>query len=194
MTISGNLPSWNSAGVLPPIRPGVAGNSPDRSPYLVDLVPFVDRFATSTERMQILEGFLQFREELHLLGIVSGFQWLDGSFLENIETLENRPPEDMDVVTFFHIPAGETQISLAKKAPKLFDQKHLKTAFAIDSYYSILGQPLNDRLVRYISYWYSMWAHRRTGLWKGFIQVDLDASHDADARAILNISGGAHHE
>ncbi|MDA3971433.1 MAG: hypothetical protein PF442_08775 [Desulfobulbaceae bacterium] len=194
MTTTGSLPAWSSAGVLPPVKPGMSGSSPERSPYQIDLISLVDRFATSPDRMQILEGFLKFREELHALGINSGFQWLDGSFLENIETLENRPPGDMDVVTFLYLPAGEDQRSMAQKSPRLFDQSYLKSTFAVDGYFSVLGQPLNAGQVKCISYWYSMWSHRRNGLWKGFVQVDLDASQDADARAILNLSGGAHHE
>ena len=58
----------------------------------------------------------------------------------------------------------------------------------------ILGQPVDALQVQSITYWYSMWSHRRDGLWKGFVQVDLNPSQDADARAVLNISGGAQHE
>lgn len=117
MTIyAGTIPAWNSAGVLPPIRPGQAGHSPDRSPYSVDLSVFIDRFATSPQRITILDGLLRFRAELHSKGIVSGFQWLDGSFLEAVETLESRPPRDVDVVTFFELPHGEDQRSLASRA------------------------------------------------------------------------------
>ena len=35
------------------------------------------------------------------IGIGSGFQWLDGSFLENVEMTEKRDPGDLDLVTFF---------------------------------------------------------------------------------------------
>ncbi len=192
--ITGVLPQWNSAGVLPPVRPEMPGSSPARSPYRVTLTAFVDRFTTSRERMAILDGLLRFRGKLHALGIVSGFQWLDGSFLEQIEILESRHPRDMDVVTFFDMPSGEDQRSLLQKAGRLFDQKHLKETYAVDGYFSVLGQPVDARQVQSISYWYSMWSHRRDGLWKGFVQVDLDPSQDADARAVLNISGGACHE
>jgi hypothetical protein len=192
--ITGVLPQWNSAGVLPPVKPEMPGSSPERSPYRITLASFVDRFATTPERMKILDGVLRFREHLHALGIVSGFQWFDGSFLEQIEILENRHPRDMDVVTFFDLPAGENQRSLLQKAGQLFDPKHLKDIFAVDGYFSVLGQPVDVRQVQSISYWYSMWSHRRDGLWKGFVQVDLDSSQDAEARAVLNISGGARHE
>ncbi len=188
------IPAWNSAGVLPPIRPGAPGHSPDRSPYLVDLATVFDRFATSPERMAILEGLLRFRAELHDAGIVSGFQWLDGSFLEQVETLEGRAPKDMDVVTFFNPPPGQDQHSLIHHHGSLFDQKHIKESHAMDAYFVVLGQPLEQWQVKNITYWYSMWSHRRDGLWKGFVQVDLDPSQDGAARAVLDLAGGTHHE
>jgi hypothetical protein len=190
MISTGNLPAWNGAGVLPPIKPGVQGNSPERSPYQIDLVRFVDRFSSSPERIKIMEGLLAFREGLHKLGIVSGFQWVDGSFLENIETIENRSPNDMDVVTFYNIPPGESQKSLVLKAPELFDWTYLKTTYTIDGYFSSLGGLLDPSAVKNISYWYSMWSHRRDGLWKGFVQIDLDSIHDVDARISLNLNKG----
>lgn len=131
-----------------------------------------------------------FREQLHSLGIVSGFQWLDGSYMEDIETLESRPPNDMDVVTFFHLPPGESQKSLVGKAGQLFNPRHLKATYAIDGYFSPLGQQVDAFQVKSISYWYSMWSHRRDGLWKGFVQIDLEPSQDANARAALITSKG----
>ena len=180
-----SIPPWNSAGVLPPIRPNVLGSSPDRSPYVVDLAVLFDRFATSPERMAILDGLLRFRADLHAAGITSGFQWLDGSFLEQVETLEGRAPRDMDVVTF---------LALLQRHGSLFDQKHVKATYAMDAYFAVLGQPTDHWQVKNIAYWYSLWSHRRDGLWKGFVQVDLDPSQDGDARAILNLAGGIHHD
>ena len=42
----------------------------------------------------LLQGFLNYRKKLHELGLVQGVQWLDGSFVENIEVLESRAPND----------------------------------------------------------------------------------------------------
>ena len=188
------IPAWNSAGVLPPIRPSASGHSRDRSPYIVDLAMVFDRFATSPERMAILDGLLRFRADLHSAGIVSGFQWLDGSFLEQIEVLEGRAPKDMDVVTFFDLPRGQDQRSLAQSHSALFDLKQVKESYAIDAYFTVLGQQTDQWQVSNIAYWYSMWSHRRDGLWKGFVQVDLNPEQDSDARAILNLAGGVHHD
>ena len=195
MTITeGTIPSWNSIGVLPPIRPLQKGHSPDRSPYIADLLTVVDRFAISEERVKILRGLLQFRSKMHLAGITSGFQWIDGSFLENVEITKGRPPRDMDVVTFFHLPEGESQASLVYKFETLFDQEALKGKYFVDSYPVVLGDPMDSLKVKIISYWYSMWSHRRDGLWKGFVQVDLDPTQDIDACAILDSDGGMTYE
>jgi hypothetical protein len=188
-----SIPAWNSAGVLPPIRPNATGSSPERSPYLVDLVMLFDRFTTSPERMAILDGLLRFRANLHAAGITSGFQWLDGSFLEQVEALEGRAPRDMDVVTFYELPSGLDQRALLQKHPDKFDHPRIKTSYSIDAYFMMLGNPLNAAFIQEISYWYSMWSHRREGLWKGFVQVDLDPSQDDDARAVLTLSGGTPH-
>ena len=179
------IPAWNSAGVLPPIRPNAPGSSPDRSPYVVDLAVLFDRFTTSPERMAILDGLLRFRADLHAAGITSGFQWLDGSFLEQVEALEGRPPRDMDVVTFFDLPQGLDQRSLAQRHGTLFDQKHVKATYTMDAYFVVLGEPTVHWHVKSIAYWYSMWSHRRNQAWKGYLQIDLNPAHDADARERL---------
>lgn len=80
--------------------------SVERSPYRVMLTDVVVHFATSSERRQILRGWLGYRAALHGMGLTDGFQWLDGSFLEQVETPESRPPQDMDVVTFLNPPAS----------------------------------------------------------------------------------------
>lgn len=86
------IPAWNSSAVLPPVRPGQPGHSADRSPYSASFSEMVQRFAASSERIVIPRGLLDYRRELAHLGIVSGFQWLDGSFMEHKEVLLNAPP------------------------------------------------------------------------------------------------------
>lgn len=193
MSSTTSIPAWSGTGVLPPIRPNATGSSPDRSPYAVDLAMLFDRFATSPERMAILDGLLRFCADLHAAGVTSGFQWLDGSFLEQVEALEERAPRDMDVVMFYELPSGLDQRALLQKHAAKFDHPRIKTSYSIDSYFMMLGDPLNAAFVREISYWYSMWSHRREGLGKGFVQVDLDPSQDNDARAVLTLSGGTPH-
>lgn len=180
------IPAWTMASILPPVRPGHAGHSPDRSPYIVPLWEVVEQFTATPERMAILHGLLDYRAALHEAGLVSGFQWLDGSFMEDVEVRESRPPEDVDVVTYFHLPDGETQLSLFAKVGNLLSNAHVKTIYSVDAYPFVLGEPSTARHVKQISYWYSMWSHRRDGMWKGFIQVDLDPQEDLAAAQILS--------
>ena len=110
------IPSWNSRGVLPPIN-SADPTSTDRSPYRVSLIDFVLRFGNTEPRQQIVTGFLNFRSALQAIDLVNGFQWIDGSFVENIEVIEERAPRDIDVVTFFHLPHGKNQETLLQAAP-----------------------------------------------------------------------------
>jgi len=180
------VPHWNTHGVLPPIAPGELGNSLFRSPYAVGLPEVVDCLSISTERIAILDGFLRFRSELHRVGLVSGFQWLNGSFLENIEDLEDRQPNDLDVVTFYAMPTGQSQQSLFAGKTYLFDNTQLRQDYKIDGYFRELGANISSDNITMITYWYSMWSHRRNGLWKGFLQVDLDSANDEEARNRLD--------
>jgi hypothetical protein len=178
------IPDWNSLGILPPIRPGAGGSSIDRSPYTAEPVELIDRFGTSQERRRILEGLFQFRADINRIGIISGFQWIDGSFLEQVELIESRPPNDMDVVTFMDL-TGLNQQLLLQQYPTMFDHKQIKALYAVDAYFVELGNPLDKESVKKVSYWYSMWSHRRNGMWKGFVRIDLDTEKDASARTLL---------
>ena len=177
------IPNWNMSGVLPPIRPNKAGTDVDRSPYFVKLQKVVDRFAVSRDRTAIIHGLLRYRRALHDLGVTRGFQWLDGSFMEQVESLESRSPNDIDVVTFFNLPEGVSQRMLYERQPDL----HTKVRYKVDGYPCLLGETMEGRHVKQIAYWYSMWSHRRNGLWKGFLQVDLSPEEDLAALKTLEL-------
>src|SRR5580692_10607499 len=94
------LPPFISSGVLPPHLAGAASPH-DRSPYEATPAEVVARFATSGPRRVILRGYLDYRAALREAGFAEGYQWLDGSFVEDVERTEGRPPNDVDVVTFY---------------------------------------------------------------------------------------------
>jgi hypothetical protein len=179
------IPEWNHQGILPPIR--VADpTSADRSPYIVSLADFVSRFGTSSKCQIILSGLLSFRADLHSAGLIAGFQWINGSFLENIEIIENRVPADVDVVTFYSIPHGKTQKDLIEAYPRLFNPVHTKVDHYVDAYFIQLNGYAPEPLVQQTTYWYSMWSHRRNGQWKGYLQIDLSPIDDSMAKANLD--------
>lgn len=178
------IPIWNSMGVIPPID--IADpTSHVRSPYEMDIVRFVSMFAVSPQRMKILKGFVMYRIALSKVGLVNGFQWVDGSFTENIELIEKRPPNDVDVVTFFHLNDGDTDDAIIERNPFIFDHDIVKKDFLVDSYFEGLDAP-GRYLVERTVYWYSMWAHKRDLSWKGFIQIPLNPQLDNAAITILN--------
>lgn len=180
-----SIPNWNPQGVLPPNNP-VTPASTDRSPYTVSLTDLILHFVTSPERQIIFTGFLEFRSALHDAGLVDGFQWVNGSFVENIETTEERKPADIDIVTFFHLPTGKTQKGLASALPRLFSPVYTREDYHVDAYFVRLNGDAPEPLVRQTAYWYSVWSHRRNGEWKGYLQIDLSSTDDPEAKDNLD--------
>lgn len=177
---------FNLAGVIPPVALGESGNGDHRSPYKWSIIDFVSAFSYTKERRNILKGFLEYRLSIYQTGVVSGFQWLNGSFVTDIEVLEFRAPNDIDVVTFFELPTGETQASLAKCFPKVFIPSLSKQHYLVDGYWLQLGKPMTSATIQRITYWYSMWSHRRGDeLWKGFLEVELSPDLDKEALKLL---------
>ena len=180
------IPGWSSLGVLPAVRPGASGHSWDRSPYRVSLVEVVERFGATLERRGLLRGLLEFRVRLTAAGLVEGFQWLDGSFVEDVERERGRPPGDVDVVTFVPLGGEVEQRRLYAEHGELFEHGGVKRAWGLDHYFVGLGEPLDGARTREIAYWYSMWSHRRGDeRWKGFVQVALDSEQDRAALDLL---------
>ncbi len=190
------IPLWNAVGVLPPVNE-TNPTSPERSPYLVSLSDFVDRFGTSPDRCRIMEGLLRYRAALCGAGLTQGFQWFDGSFLEQIEVSESRSPNDIDIVTFFRLPAGIVFAEVVRRAPDLFPsnrsgREQLKKQFFVDPYFAYLDAT-GEALIKQSTYWYGLWSHRRNQTWKGYVEVDLSPVEDAAAASILanlSTSGG----
>jgi hypothetical protein len=125
---------------------------------------------------------------LHALGFRDGFQWLDGSFCEQ---LRRREPSDLDVATFFVPPPAVDLGAIAERHPHLFLPALSKERYLCDAYFVALhvGGLAEPRTV---SYWYSLFSHRRHDLtWKGILEVPLDPVDDAAAAEALNLASGA---
>ncbi len=102
------IPAFDANSVLPP-HLGDPRLPHELSPYPCSCTELCDRFGTSAERITILQGFIRLRAELRKHGMAQAFQWVDGSFLEDVEVTEARPPGDIDVVTFYWSPDPEFQ-------------------------------------------------------------------------------------
>lgn len=179
-----SIPDWDSYGVIPAHNRDKP-TSYDRSPYNVSLLDLTVRFGNTGARCRLLTGLLDFRSELHKAGITQGFQWINGSFVENVEETAGRSPNDVDLVTFFHIPDEYSQDSLVQMFPDLFDNKTTKNKYAVDAYFAPFNPEVPEDIIRYTLYWYSLWSHNRNGQWKGYLQVDLADCEDVEARDAL---------
>ena len=181
------IPAWNDERVRPPVT-GLHPASMERSPYNVSLMALVERFATSLQRCRLLQGLLAFRKALHEAGVHRGFQRIDGSFSENIESLERRSPRDIDVVTFLE----DHHQTLARLVPgHLLDQRFVKQHFMVDCYWVDSTISMRD-LICLSTYWYGLWSHRRSLQWKGFLEIDLDPSLDDSAHQLLHAAMRRH--
>jgi hypothetical protein len=179
-----SIPDFEVSGLLPPLL--IEGEyAAGFSPYKCTVVQVCERFATSPDRRRILQGLLKFRAAYRAVGI-EGFQWLAGSFLEDIEALEGRPPRDIDVATFIRTPDNRPALDIIKGAsPELFSPKWVKETYLVDHTYVPLKSPPSD-LVAGIRYWYALFTHRRGRVWKGILQVDLGAAgEDTEAAGML---------
>lgn len=186
------IPPFNLSGVLPPyLGASPAGLSTGMSPYKTTVDELVTHFNSSPERRAILTGFLQFRARLRTLGI-QGWQWLDGSFLENIEANESRAPHDIDVVTFsFRPPLVQAQpawVAFCQQNMDVFSPDQAKVNFHCDARFVELNSGPYE-VVSQSRYWFGLFSHQRVSLlWKGMLEVVLPANDiDVNARAAVGI-------
>jgi hypothetical protein len=118
------------------------------------------------------------------IGFHRGFQWLDGSFVEQ------KNPVDIDIVTFFYRPAHITDLqqlaAIVQGNAPIFQRDLAKVAFKVDEFFVDLnGSP--EALVAVSRYYLGLFSHRRDdSIWKGMLQVRLeDAADDAAALQAL---------
>ncbi len=150
------------------------------------MVELVQRFATSVERREILLGLLDYREALRNSGVTNGFQWLAGSFLEDVEAIRGRPPADIDVVTFGPRPFENVQEMKAFMFlnQHLFNPRQSKTHYKTDARFIDTLKP-PSLLVMDVAYWSGLFSHQRDkGVWKGMLSIPIICD-DADARQLI---------
>ncbi len=183
-----DIPSFTISGVLPPYLGPTATDPAAMSPYETTLTRIANRLCASDERKVIFRGLLQYRRALNAIGLISGFQWLSGSFLEDIEAIESRAPRDIDLVTLVHRPVGLDDAAfraLITANPNVFVPPQAKATYHCDAYFVDLDN-LPEAIVNQTRYWFGLFAHRRTGIWKGLLQLQVAVTQDdADASVIV---------
>jgi hypothetical protein len=133
-----------------------------------------------------LGGLLDLREAFRTIGITDGFQWINGSFVEDTETNRFRPPDDIDVVTLANRPDPDPVAwrHLVRTNIKLFDPDLTKASFGCDAYFIDLLKK-SDIVVADVTYFFGLFSHQRnTGTWNGMVRVPL-RSDDQVARGLL---------
>lgn len=182
------VPSFGWNGLIPPFT----GNGPARgvqSPYWVSMVDMAAALGTSNWRRGLLQNLLTYRGILYAEGYQAGFQFVDGSFVENVEALQGREPGDIDVLSFLEKPPkyiGNSHAWLSAGMDfwnlEIADWQRNKTRFHLDTYATLI----EDALVEDIMYWHGLFSHQRaTYNWKGYLRVALDPADDAAALTVL---------
>lgn len=168
------IPNFDHNNVLPPhlSNPTVRA---DLSPYISDTLEFSKRFATSKERVDILKKYLLFRSRINQVGLIDGFQWLDGSFTQNIEKSESRPPKDLDLITFY---AGLTQKminDILKNFEEFINSRLSKSVYKLDHFGIDYGMNSNrESIIENTRYWLQLFTHTRLSVWKGMVRIELN--------------------
>ena len=183
MEESANIPNWGLSGLLPPFLESAMDGS-GQSPYQVGLAEVTLRLGTSVHRRKLLNGLLDFRARLHAAGIRKGFQWVNGSFVEDTSRTD-REPSDIDIVTFMQLPSGQSQSQLYEGSPEIFDWEVIKDTYGVDAYTVVLDAAELFALPRTIAFWSGLWSHDRVGVRKGYLEIDLSGNEDASARTHL---------
>lgn len=157
--------------VIPP-HAGDPRTPSDLSPFRCDFRELRDALGKTPERKLILNGLEKLRAELLGIG-VEGFQWIDGSFTEDVELLEGRPPGDIDVVTFADPVADPQALAAALSLPNgLCDPVATKSKFSVDHFLVYMGSDPRH-VVEQTRYWTGLFSHRRDGTWKGMLRLEL---------------------
>lgn len=179
------IPSFDHNLVIPP-HLGNPALPNDVSPFKCTTVDLCNKFSTSPKRIEILKGFLSFRNKLNSFGLVNGFQWLDGSFLEDVETREQRPPNDLDLVTIYWGYDLNFQQNLMQNFPEFADSILSKQNYFLDHYpFDAFYSPVAT--VEQTKYWVQLFSHNRDSVWKGMLQIELNTpNEDTQALQYLN--------
>jgi len=189
------IPTTTLSGVLPPFLGESPASRAMVSPYRSSTRDFVSRYCSSPVRAELLSGLLGYRRALLAAGIVDGFQWIDGSFIENVEELRGRPPADIDVVTFARRPRDSVMDDawgawVSSHFDACLNTEGIKDRYHCHTFFIDLDK-CPDVLVRDTSYWYGLFSHQReTALWKGMVELPLSSDDEEGVKILEGVLDG----
>jgi len=157
---------------------------------------FAATFGTTPHRRVLIRNFIAYRSLLATDGYESGIQFVDGSFVENVEVIQGRDPKDIDVFSLLSVPKKYFSDSAAWHANgfpfwqnEIVDQAKNKDRFSLDTYAMLYEELQPVSLIKNVIYWYGLFSHQRdTYAWKGFVAVLLNPAEDKSALVSM---GGA---
>jgi hypothetical protein len=181
------IPALTPSGVLPPFI-GPTSADPGMSPYQTTMLETAVMFCTTAHRAQLFGGLLAYRQGLLSLGL-TGVQWIDGSFCEDVERNRGRPPKDIDIVSLLVRPpalmSGPALQAAVSSNLQLFDRNQAKAAYNCDTFLVDMSLPA-PAIYLQLTYYFGLFTHQRVSyLWKGLVQVPLP-SNDTDAAQYLS--------
>lgn len=186
------LPPFDLRGLLPPFN-GMDPATADRSPYFCSMLELCSAMGTTDHRKRLLRNLIAYRGLLASDGYVNGIQFIDGSFVEDVERIEARNPNDIDIFSAVMPPDKyasdfrEWSISgLPFWKSEIVNNSLNRTRFSLDCYGMVLDPRQPFLYIKPFLYWYSLFSHRRTNFeWKGFVAVALGGAEDQAALKIL---------
>lgn len=158
------------------------------------MIELVQRFGYTLRRRQLLRNLIAYRALFASDNYVQGVQFIDGSFVEDVETVQNRDPNDIDVFTLVYPPEKyqlDFDLWLSQGQPlweqQLTNRPQNKRLFSLDTYGIIVDDQVPIfRTMHDIMYWYGLFSHQRnTFQWKGFVALELNTDDDQVALTIL---------
>ena len=173
------IPSFTASGALPPFIGLEATDRSGVSPYSASASEILAHLGQTPERRQLISGLLAYRAALRAIGIVSGYQLIDGSFTEDCETVRGRPPDDIDLVTYATLPVAPGDVRAFMQANlAVFNPNQTKAQYSCHAFFIDLSKP-PTLLVEDTTYFFGLFSHQRvSALWKGMLKLPL-ASDDA---------------
>lgn len=181
------IPDFDKNNVLPPYLGKTPTERSMQSPYRTDIMEVCKHFCTSPARINILRGYVQFRLDTISHGIFDGIQWIDGSFVENIEVSDSRDPHDIDIVSMLAINDPSEELRIVRTYPEFASPILSKKKYFVDHYPVVVNRsPLST--LQDVKYWIQLFGHNRKGVWKGMLELPMyrDTTIDTQAMNFLN--------
>lgn len=187
------VPAFDRRGMLPPFTGPDPTVSAERSPYHCSMSELCAVLGSSDHRKQLLKNLIAYRALIASGGYTNGLQFVDGSFVEDIERTEARNPKDIDVFSILLPPIQYRDNPEAWRAEclpfwesEIVDNAKNKGRYSIDCYALLPNFTDIASFMERSLYWYGLFSHKRlTHDWKGFIALPLNPADDQAALVSL---------